>query len=339
MADIPKRILVTGGYGFMGSHFIRYWLNKYPNDEIVNFDMLTYAANLDNLKDINKNKRYQFIKGDIRKSKEVESAMTNIDIVVHFAAETHVDRSINDSTEFITTNILGTQVLLNSAVKKNIKRFHHISTDEVFGSLNLNSKIKFSEKSNYKPRNPYSASKAASDHLVRAYYETFNLPITISNASNYYGSHQFPEKFIPKLIIRGIIGKKLPIYGLGENIRDWLSVHDHCRAIDLILTKGKIGETYLVGPNSEHSNNEVAKKICDLLDIPHSRIEYVADRPGHDMRYAIDGSKIFNELGWKTQNDFDFWLKDTVDWYKNNKPWWKKLMKKAQINNNTYGKK
>lgn len=326
-----RKILVTGGAGFMGSHFIRYWLNKYPDDYLVNFDTLTYAANLDNLKDIENNKKYTFVKGDIRNPTQVKKVMKGVDIVVHFAAETHVDKSILNSTEFITTNVVGTQILLQQALEAKVKRFHHISTDEVFGSLPLNKNLKFSERTPYNPRNPYSASKASSDHLVRAYYETYSLPITISNASNYYGSHQFPEKFIPRLIIRGILGQTLPVYGKGNNVRDWLNVLDHCRAIDLILAKGKIGETYLVGPNSEQTNLEVAEKICNLLGIPRSMIEFVRDRPGHDFRYALNGAKIRQELGWKPLHDFDYWLKNTVLWYQNNEAWWHKLLSKARI--------
>lgn len=335
-----RKILVTGGAGFMGSHFVRYWLDKYPSDYLTNFDALTYAANLDNLKDIAGNKKYSFIEGDIRNVKQVKKAMAGKNIVVHFAAETHVDKSIIDPTEFITTNVLGTQILLNQAVEEKVERFHHVSTDEVFGSLPLDKTKKFTEQSPYNPQNPYSASKAASDHLVRAYHKTFNLPITISNSSNYFGSHQFPEKFIPRLIIRGILGQTLPVYGEGKNVRDWLNVKDHCRAIDLILSKGRIGETYLVGPNSEHSNLEVAAKICNLLNISHKKIQLISDRPGHDMRYALDGSKIRTELKWEPTHDFDYWLKATADWYLSNEDWWRKLLNKARIkeNNISYNK-
>jgi dTDP-glucose 4,6-dehydratase len=324
-----RKILVTGGAGFMGSHFIRYWLNKYPDDFVVNFDALTYAANLDNLKDVEQNKKYSFVKGDIRNVGQVKKVMAGVNIVVHFAAETSVDKSIVDPTEFITTNVLGTQILLDQALEQKVERFHHISTDEVFGSLPFDKSKKFTERSPYRPRNPYSASKAGSDHLVRAYHETFGLPVTISNTSNYFGSHQFPEKFIPRLIIRGILGQTLPIYGTGKNVRDWLHVEDHCRALDAILSKGKLGGTYLIGSNSEYSNMEVAKKICDLLGISRQKIEHVPDRPGHDARYALDGAKIRTELKWKPLHDFDHWLKSTVDWYRNNEIWWRKLLDKA----------
>jgi len=315
----------------MGSNFVHYWLNNHPEDELINFDALTYAGNPDNLKGSEDSPKYKFIKGDIRDKDAVQSAMAGVEVVVHFAAETHVDRSILGPAEFVTTNVVGTQVLLSEAMAVKVKRFHHISTDEVFGSLKLGTKESFNENTPYQPRSPYSASKAGSDHLVRAFYETYGLPITISNASNYYGPYQFPEKFIPRLIIRGLLGFTLPVYGEGKNIRDWLYTEDHCRAIDLILTKGKVGETYLVGSNSERANIDVARLICDYLGISQGKIEFVKDRPGHDLRYAIDGTKLKTELGWQAIGNFEDNLKSVVEWYKNNEVWWRPLLEKAEI--------
>lgn len=321
-------LLVTGGAGFIGSNFILYWLKKYPQDKIINLDKLTYAGNLENLKSVEKNPNYEFVQGDICNFQLVNSLINNkkIDIIVHFAAESHVDRSILDASPFIKTNIEGTHILLEAALKNGKIRFHHISTDEVFGALPLNTKEKFNEKTPYNPRSPYSASKAASDHLVRAYYTTYNLPITISNCSNNYGPYQFPEKFIPLAITNIIEGKKVPIYGDGLYVRDWLYVEDHCRAIDKIIHKGKIGETYFIGGLTEDiSNLEVIKKILKIMGKDESFIEFVKDRPGHDRRYAIDWSKINKELGWKPEVNFDTGLKLTIDWYLKNKDWWKKV--------------
>ena len=330
------KLLVTGGAGFIGSNFILYWLKKYPQDKIVNLDKLTYAGNLENLKSVEKNSNYEFTQGDICNLQLVNSLVRrslgeggltgNVDVIVHFAAESHVDRSIMDPAPFIKTNIEGTYVLLEAALKNKIKRFHHISTDEVFGALELNSKEKFNEKTNYNPRSPYSASKAASDHLVRAYHTTYNLPITISNCSNNFGPFQFPEKLIPLAITNIIEGKKVPVYGDGLYVRDWLYVEDHCRAIDVILQKGKIGETYFIGGSNEDINNlEVIKKILKLMNKDESIIEHVKDRPGHDRRYTIDWGKINRELGWKPEHNFDEYLKLTVDWYLKNQDWWKRI--------------
>lgn len=320
------KLLVTGGAGFIGSNFILYWLKKYPQDKIINLDKLTYAGNLENLKSVEKNPNYKFIKGDICDSQLVNKLTRETETIVHFAAESHVDRSINDPSPFIKTNIEGTYVLLEAALKNKVKRFHHISTDEVFGALELNTKQKFNEQSNYNPRSPYSASKAASDHLVRAYFTTYNLPITISNCSNNFGPYQFPEKFIPLAITNIIEGKKVPVYGDGLYVRDWLYVEDHCKAIDLILHKGKIGETYFIGGLTEDINNlEIVKKILKIMGKNEDFIEFVKDRPGHDRRYAIDWSKINHQLGWKPEHNFDEYLKITIDWYQKNQNWWKKL--------------
>lgn len=323
------RLLVTGGAGFIGSNFILYWMKRYPNDQITNLDSLTYAGNLENLKSVEKNPNYKFIKGNIIQPHEVNAVMQGVDIVVHFAAESHVDRSIKKPSDFIMTNVVGTQVLLDAALRHKVKRFHHISTDEVFGSLNLESKDKFSERTQYNSRSPYAASKAGSDHLVRAYSVTYGLPITITNCSNNFGPYQFPEKMIPLAITNIIEGKKVPIYGDGLYVRDWLYVEDHCRAIDLILQKGKVGETYCVGGLTEDINNsEVVKKILKILGKDEGMIEFVKDRPGHDRKYAIDWSKIKNKLGWQPLHDFDTWLEKTVEWYKNNENWWKRLKSK-----------
>ena len=321
-------LLVTGGAGFIGSNFILYWLKKYPQDKILNLDKLTYAGNLENLKTVENNLNYAFVKGDICNLSLIDSLIKkyNIDTIVHFAAESHVDRSIMDPAPFIKTNVEGTYILLEAALKNKIKRFHHISTDEVFGALPLNSKEKFNEKTAYNPRSPYSASKAASDHLVRAYYVTYGLPITLSNCSNNYGPYQFPEKLIPLAITNIIEGKKVPIYGDGLYVRDWLYVEDHCKALDLILHKGKVGETYFIGGLTEDIPNiKVVRKILKIMGKDESYIEYVKDRPGHDRRYAIDWSKIHRELSWKPEVDFDTGLKLTVDWYLKNQDWWKKI--------------
>ncbi len=318
------KILVTGGAGFIGSNFILYWMKNYPSDQIVNLDKLTYAGNLENLKNIKNNPNYFFIHGDILNLNNVDKAMDGIDVVVHFAAESHVDRSIKRPADFIMANIVGTQILLDAAVKNKIRRFHHVSTDEVYGSLKLEDKNKFNERTNYNPRSPYSASKAGSDHLVRAYFATYGLPITITNCSNNFGPYQFPEKMIPLAITNVLEGKKIPMYGDGLYVRDWLYVEDHCRAIDAVLKKGKVGETYCVGGSTEDINNlTVAKKILSFLRKDDSFIEFVKDRPGHDRKYAVDWSKIKNELGWQPLHRFDDWLKKTIAWYKENEKWWK----------------
>ena len=320
------KLLVTGGAGFIGSNFILYWIKKYPDDKIINLDKLTYAGNLENLRSVEKNPNYEFVQGDICDPKLVNSLTEKVDTIVHFAAESHVDRSIFDPAPFIKTNIEGTYVLLESALKNKVKRFHHISTDEVFGALELNSTIKFNDLSPYNPHSPYSASKASSDHLIRAYFDTYQLPITISNCSNNFGPYQFPEKLIPLAITNIIEGGKVPIYGDGLYVRDWLYVEDHCKAIDLILNKGKIGETYLVGGLTEDvSNLEIIKKILKIMGKDESEIEYVKDRPGHDRRYAVDWSKINKKLGWKPDYGFDEYLEQTISWYKNNQEWWRRI--------------
>ncbi len=320
------KLLITGGAGFIGSNFIHYILKKYSDYKIVNLDLLTYAGNLENLKDIKDNPNYKFVKGDIADVKLVDKLVKNTDIIVNFAAESHVDRSILDPQNFVRTNIVGTYTLLEAARSSGNKRFHHISTDEVYGSLKPKD-APFNENTPYNPSSPYSASKASADYLVKAYHRTYNLPVTLSNCSNNYGPYQFPEKFIPLFITNLLESKKVPLYGDGLNVRDWLYVEDHCEAIDLIIHKGKIGETYCVGGNSEKTNLEIAQTLIKLvLGSPASKwIEFVKDRPGHDRRYAVDFSKIKNELGWEPKVHFEEGLKKTIEWYKNNKDWWTKI--------------
>lgn len=320
------KLLITGGAGFIGSNFILYWMKHHPDDQIVNFDFLTYAGNLENLKEVEHNSNYSFVKGDICSASDVDTAMPGVDIVVHFAAESHVDRSIMDPSAFLKTNIIGTQVLLESALKHQVKRFHHISTDEVFGSLELTDTKKFDEGTNYDPRSPYAASKAGSDHIVRAYHTTYGLPITITNCSNNFGPFMFPEKLIPLAITNILEGKKVPVYGDGQYVRDWLYVEDHCRGVEAVLTRGIIGETYCIGGMSNDITNlDVIKKIITHMGKDENVIEFVKDRLGHDRRYAIDWSKIKRELGWEPLHDFDAWLERTIQWYTDNQSWWKEV--------------
>lgn len=320
------KLLVTGGAGFIGSHFVNYWMKYHPEDSIVNIDKLTYAGNLENLKEVENNPNYTFVQADISEREVVHNIMKDVDMVVHFAAETHVDRSIMDPLPFIQSNVVGTYVLLEEAKLYNIKRFHHVSTDEVFGTLSLEGTGKFTEETPYSPRSPYSATKAGSDHLVRAYFHTYGLPITITNCSNNFGPAMYPEKLIPLAITNLLEDKKVPVHGDGQNVRDWLYVEDHVRAIELVLKKGKIGETYLVGGmNKGISNLKVVQKIIKLLGMDESYIEFVKDRLGNDRKYDIDWSKIHNELGWEPLHDFETWLEKTVEWYKENREWWEKI--------------
>ncbi|OGE33521.1 dTDP-glucose 4,6-dehydratase [Candidatus Daviesbacteria bacterium RIFCSPLOWO2_02_FULL_41_8] len=316
------KILVTGGAGFIGSNFIHYWVEKHPEDQVVNLDALTYAGHPESLKDLGGNANYRFIKGDITDGSIVNQAMDGVDMVVHFAAESHVDRSIINPLVFAKSNYLGTAVLLDAALDAKVKRFHHISTDEVYGELGPNDPP-FNPDTLYKPRTPYSASKAGSDHLVRAYFSTFGLPITITNCANNYGPYHDPEKLIPRFITNLLEGKKVPLMGQGENIREWLHVEDHARAIDVVLQKGKPGETYLV-QGEERTNLEVTKKILEILGMDESFIEFVEHRLGHDFRYANDGSAL-RELGWEREHNFEEWLEKTVQWFKENEWWWKPL--------------
>ncbi len=325
-----KVILVTGGAGFIGSNFIHYWMERYPEDRIVNLDALTYAGNLANLRTVENRPNYTFVHGDIRDVALVDEIMTGVDWVVHFAAETHVDRSISDPDSFLSTNVMGTHTLLKSALKHRVKRFHHVSTDEVFGSLELHSKKKFNEKTAYDPHSPYSASKAASDHLVRAYGKTYGLNYTITNCSNNYGPYHFPEKLFPLAITNLIEGEKVPIYGDGLNVRDWLFVTDHARAIEkVLLTESLPRRTYLVGGlTKDISNLEAIKTILKLMSKDESVIEFIKDRPGHDRRYSVDWSQINQELDWQPSVSFTEGLRTTIDWYIKNPQWWKPLKEK-----------
>ncbi|MBT4400694.1 MAG: dTDP-glucose 4,6-dehydratase [Bacteroidetes bacterium] len=336
---MEKTILITGGAGFIGSHVVRLFVNKYPEYKIVNLDALTYAGNLENLTDVDQNSSYFFEKGDIRDADFIDNLFTKyqFDGVLHLAAESHVDRSISDPMAFITTNIIGTVNLLNSARKiwtegfEN-KLFYHISTDEVYGSLGEEGF--FFEYTGYDPRSPYSASKASSDHLVRAYYHTYGLPVVLTNCSNNYGANQFPEKLIPLAINNIKNMKPIPIYGKGENIRDWLYVVDHARAIDMVFHEGKIGETYNIGGHNEWQNIDLIKELCAIMDrklkreagTSESLITYVKDRAGHDLRYAIDATKIKDELGWVPSLQFTEGLEKTVDWYLNNQEWMNRIV-------------
>ncbi len=313
-----KKMLITGGAGFIGSNFIHYILSKYNDYQVINLDKLTYAANLDNLKDIEDNKNYRFIHGDIADQEFIFKLFENekFDIVINFAAESHVDNSILNPQIFTITNILGTQVLLDACRKYNIKRFHQVSTDEVYGELPLDDKsILFTEKTPLNPSSPYSASKASADMLVKSYYRTYSLPITISRCSNNYGPYQHLEKLIPLMISKAINNDNLPVYGNGLNVRDWLHVYDHCTAIDLIIHEGKIGEIYNIGGNNEKSNIDVVKIILKELGKSEKLIKYVNDRPGHDLRYAIDSTKIKTTLNWKPVYSFEKGILDTIKWY------------------------
>jgi len=328
------KVLITGGAGFIGSHVVRHFVNKYAEYHIFNLDKLTYAGNLENLKDVENRPNYTFIKADIVEEKEMLRLFEQhrFDYVIHLAAESHVDRSISNPNDFVFTNIVGTINLLNAARsiwegQTENKRFYHVSTDEVYGSLDETGL--FTEDSRYDPRSPYSASKAGSDHLVRAYFHTFNLPVVISNCSNNYGSHQFPEKLIPLFINNIVNNKPLPVYGKGENVRDWLWVEDHVRAIDLILHAGKIGETYNIGGNNEWKNIDLIRLLCTIMEKKLHReagesarlITFIKDRAGHDLRYAINASKLTQELGWQPSLPFKTALEKTVDWYLENTEW------------------
>lgn len=326
------KILVTGGAGFIGSNFIQFWLKNHPTDEIVNFDLLTYAGHLESLDAIKDNPNYSFIKGDITDTKAVDEAVSKVDAIIHFAAESHVDRSILDPLIFTKTNIMGTQTLLEAAKKYDLKIFHHVSTDEVFGALPLDSDTKFNELTSYNPHSPYAASKASSDHIVRAYFDTFGVPVTITNCSNNFGPYQDPEKFLPRMISNLLTGQKVKVYGDGKYVRDWLHVLDHCHAIELVFLNAKPGSTYCVGGMTKDVNNlEVAQKVIKILGKNEAEsIEFVKDRPGHDRRYAVDWSKINKDLGWAPQHDFDTWLEKTVNWYQENQGWWQPLKEKSE---------
>lgn len=323
------KILVTGGAGFIGSNFVYYELDNYPNDEVICLDKLTYAGNLETLEIAMKNPKFKFVKGDIADRVFVDElfASEQPDVVVNFAAESHVDRSIENPEIFLQTNVIGTSVLMDACCKYGNIRYHQVSTDEVYGDLPLDRPdLFFTETTPLHTSSPYSASKASADLLVQAYYRTYKLPVTISRCSNNYGPYHFPEKLIPLMIANVLNDKKLPVYGKGENVRDWLYVEDHCSAIDLIIRKGKIGEVYNIGGHNERTNLEVVKTIIKELGKSEDLIEFVTDRPGHDRRYAIDPTKIHNELGWLPVTKFDDGIKKTIDWYLTHKSWWEKII-------------
>ncbi len=323
------KILVTGGAGFIGGNFVLYMVNQYPEDTIVNLDALTYAGNLETLKSVEDKPNYKFVKGDIADHAFIDQLFKeeHFDAVVNFAAESHVDRSITDPGIFVKTNVLGTQVLLDASKKYGVKRYHQVSTDEVYGDLPLDRlDLFFTEETPLHTSSPYSASKAGADLLVLAYHRTFQMPVTISRCSNNYGPYHFPEKLIPLMISRALNDQSLPVYGKGENVRDWLHVYDHCVAIDLILRNGRVGEVYNIGGHNERTNLEVVQTILRELNKPETLIQYVTDRKGHDLRYAIDPTKIETELNWKPKYNFDSGIKQTIQWYLDNKEWWQNIL-------------
>jgi dTDP-glucose 4,6-dehydratase len=334
-------ILVTGGAGFIGSNFVRHMVETYPSYGIVNYDLLTYAGNLENLKDIESHENYTFVKGDINNRELVDHLVKyhNIDVIANFAAESHVDRSITEPDIFIKSNVLGTQALLDVAKANNLKKYVQVSTDEVYGSLGETGY--FTEETPLDPNSPYSASKAGADMLVSAYHETFGMNVNITRCSNNYGPYHFPEKLIPLMVTNALEGKELPIYGDGKNVRDWLHVKDHCAAIDLVIHKGEPGEIYNVGGHNERTNNEIVHLIVEKLNAPKELIKFVEDRLGHDRRYAIDPTKLTTELGWKPKYTFDTGIVETIQWYLDNQDWWKNIKSGDYVNyyNKQYGDK
>lgn len=334
------KLLITGGAGFIGSNFIRYWLDKYPNDSVLNLDLLTYAGNQSSLIDVlqKHTENYRFTKGDIADFDFVDKTVKEFrpDVIINFAAESHNSFAILNPTAFFRTNVMGTQTLLEAVRKNNVPRFHHISTCEVYGDLPLDSDEKFSEDSPLRPRTPYNASKAASDLVVKSYFTTYNLPVTISNCSNNYGPYQFPEKLIPFFVSNLLNGLQVPLYKSSQNRREWLYVIDHCRAIDLVLKKGKIGETYNIGSGTEKSVEEITDIILEELEKPESVKKYVEDRPSHDRRYLLDSTKIRSELGWKPEVEFETGLRQTIHWYAENRSWWESLTKKIPFSESNW---
>lgn len=324
-------LLVTGAAGFIGSHFVRHWLGKHPDDTVVALDALTYAGTETNLADVAD--RSVFVQGDIGDGPLVERLLTEhgVDLVVNFAAESHNSLAILDPARFFRTNVLGTQALLEASRRVGVERFHHISTCEVYGDLALDTDEEFTETSPYRPRTPYNAAKAGADHAVRAYHETFDLPVTITNCANNYGSHQFPEKVIPLFTTRALDGKPLPVYASSDNRREWIHVVDHCEAIETVLFKGRPGETYHVGTGVEASVEQIADHVLDELGLPHSLKETVPDRPGHDRRYLLDSDKIRTELGWEPKVPFEKGIKETIRWYADNRDWWQPLLDRSPV--------
>lgn len=330
-------LLVTGGLGFIGSNFIQYWVKGHPQDRVINYDLLTYAGNPANVASIQSMPQYRYVKGDVTDYPLLETIMTEekVDTVVHFAAESHVDRSIRDPSIFVRTNVLGTQCVMEAAMKCGVTRIIHISTDEVYGSLGTEGF--FTEISPISPNSPYSASKAGSDLVARAYYETYRLPVIITRCSNNYGPFQYPEKLIPKIITNAMQNQPIPVYGDGQNVRDWLHVEDHCSAIERVIEAGQPGQVYNIGGNNERTNLQVVGAILERLGKPDSLIQFVADRLGHDRRYAIDGAKIRGELGWKPHYSFHEGIAQTVDWYVDNVKWWSRLIGAAPNSSNGEG--
>lgn len=323
------KLLVTGGAGFIGSNFVRYMLKRHPNYRVVNVDALTYAGNLENLQPVENHPNYTFVQADITDAAMMDALVRqDIDVIVNFAAESHVDRSIVEPDVFVKTNVLGTQVLLDAARKYNVAKYVQISTDEVYGSLGENGL--FTEETPLAPNSPYSASKAGSDLLVRAYHETYGLPVNITRCSNNYGPYQFPEKLIPFMISKALAGEELPVYGDGLNIRDWLYVEDHCSAVDLVIHQGRNGEIYNIGGNNERTNLDIVRTLLKQLGKPESLITFVQDRPGHDRRYGIDPAKTMSELGWKPKYSFETGIVETIRWYLEHQEWW------TRIQNGTY---
>jgi dTDP-glucose 4,6-dehydratase len=323
------QVVITGGAGFIGSNLTRWWVQHHPDDLVTVFDALTYAGRRDSLADLEERPNFRFVHGDICDPVAVATTLRGADVVIHLAAESHNDRAVSNPLPFVETNVVGTVTLLEACRRLNIPRFHHVSTDEVFGSLPLDSAEKFTESSSYQPHGPYGASKASADHMVRAWRDTYGLPVTLSNCSNNFGPYQFPEKLIPLAITRLLDGGRVPLYGDGLNVRDWIFVEDHCAALDLIVHRGRCGETYLVSAQMELPNIEVIRRILRHLGKGEDSIDWVPDRPGHDRRYALDSQRITDELGWRPSHDFDCALTETIDWYCRNSAWWRSLLRVA----------
>lgn len=323
------RVLVTGGAGFIGANLVRYWLREHPADELTVFDLLTYAGRRESLAELEINPRFHFVQGDITNIEQVRPALNEIELVVHLAAETHNDRAIEDPLQFVRTNVLGTAVLLEACRHAGVERFHHVSTDEVYGSLELTDTRRFTEESPYRPRGPYSASKAGSDHLARAWFDTYGMAVTISNCGNNFGPYQFPEKLISLSITRLLRGLPVQLYGDGRHVRDWIFVEDHCTAIDLIAHKGERGTTYLVSAENELSNRQISERLLQLCGRRPTDLEFIPDRKGHDRRYALDPGRLKSQLGWRSRHDFDSALRDTVEWYRTHESWWGPLVRKG----------
>lgn len=331
------RVVLTGGAGFIGANLAHHWNRTHPDDKVIVVDSLTYAGHRESLAALEGKPNFEFVQGDIRNQRDMEAVLKGTDLVLHLAAETHNDRAIPDPLPFVRTNVEGTAVLLEACRRLDIPRFHHVSTDEVFGSLALGIDQKFTERSPYQPRGPYSASKAAADHMVRAWAETYGLPVTLSNCGNNYGPYQHPEKLIPLATIRLLRGGTVSLYGDGRNVRDWIHVQDHCEAIDVIAHRGRLGSTYLVSAGNELSNNEIVARLLKLLGKDARSVQYVADRPGHDLRYALDSSRLRDDLGWKARVPFETGLRLTVEWYQHNETWWSPLVSGPKADENPSG--